>query len=256
MNDLRFDDPCVLFALARESRFFRKEFPPTQRFPGAPCRARFCGPAWLSVLILETGVGHERARIALDWLLSNPTFGGVPYEPKLVLFAGFAGALSPDLKVGDLVLADAVADAAGNVWPTTWPGELPGGPWRPPMRRGLILSSPHLVGGFGEKRRLGEQHEALAVDMESASLAQTCSRGGVPFGCLRAISDEVETPMSAELIDVLSGGQVAWGRLFLTLVRRPSLLKEMLRLGRDTRLAARQLGTGLGELLTLTLPAS
>jgi hypothetical protein len=37
-------------------------------------------------------------------------------------------------------------------------------------------------------------------------------------------------------------------------LRSPNLLAEMLRLARQTRLAGRQLGKALGELLTLTLP--
>ena len=57
MTELAFDDPCVVFALGRESAAFRREFRPHQRFPGSSCRARFCGPPWLTVLILETGVG-------------------------------------------------------------------------------------------------------------------------------------------------------------------------------------------------------
>ena len=61
-------------------------------------------------------------------------FGGISYRPKLVLCAGFAGALSHDLNVGDLVLADSIADTHDHVWPATWPGDLPPGPWRPHWR--------------------------------------------------------------------------------------------------------------------------
>src|SRR5262249_14686385 len=72
VTELAFEDPCVLFALARESAPFRREFRPNQRFPGAPCRARFCGPAWLPVLVVETGVGTANTERALDWLLGRP----------------------------------------------------------------------------------------------------------------------------------------------------------------------------------------
>jgi hypothetical protein len=43
-------------------------------------------------------------------------------------------------------------------------------------------------------------------------------------------------------------------RLVSAVARRPSLVPELMRLGRDTRHAARQLAAALGELLTLTLP--
>ena len=60
MTDLLVEDPCVVFALPRESMTFRREFRPQQRFPGAPCWAKFCGPAWLTVLVLHAGMGKKR----------------------------------------------------------------------------------------------------------------------------------------------------------------------------------------------------
>src|SRR5438552_13059178 len=97
LTDLLFDDPCILFALSREARPFLQEFRPQQRFPGAPCRARFCGPEWLTVLVMETGIGKNRTEEALHWILAKPSLGNVPYQPKVIISCGFAGALQPDL---------------------------------------------------------------------------------------------------------------------------------------------------------------
>src|SRR5437868_11405971 len=110
MNDITITDPCVLFALRREARAFLQEFRPQQRFPGAPCRARFCGPEWLSVLVLESGIGPERAANAATWLLGRPALEQVPYRPKLVICAGFAGALEETLAVGDVIVATDIVD--------------------------------------------------------------------------------------------------------------------------------------------------
>src|SRR5579871_742323 len=133
MTDLAFEDPCLLFALGREAGPFLREFRPNQRFPGAPCRARFCGPAWLSVLVLESGVGQEQTRQTLDWLFKPPALGKVPYRPKLVVSTGFAGALQEGYRVGDILLATEVLDADGKCWPTTWPSTLPGENWTPQL---------------------------------------------------------------------------------------------------------------------------
>src|SRR5262245_5177728 len=181
MTDLDFDDPCLLFALSRESRTFRREFPPTQRFPGAPCWARFCGPAWLSVLVLETGVGAARTERALKWLFDTPKLGVVPYRPKLVISAGFAGSLHADFRVGDVILADEVADADGSRWATTWLRRLPEGEWRPPLHRGRLVTVSQIAATPDEKRSLAERHEAVAVDMESATVARWCTQRDVPF---------------------------------------------------------------------------
>lgn len=254
MNELTFDDPCVLFALGRESRAFRREFRPQQAFTGAPCWAQFCGPSWLSVLVVETGVGATRAESVLQWLLSGPRLGNVPYRPKLILSAGFAGATQDTMQVGDILLATEVLDPAGNRWPTTWPGDLPAGDWKPPLHRGRLLTVPQLVGTAQEKEALGSKHAAQALDMESAVVARMGSRAGIPFGCVRAISDDVRTALSPRLVSLLSGGRVSPLRLLRALLSSPGMAIELGRLAKQTRLAADRLGQALGELLTLTLP--
>lgn len=256
MTDLTFNDPCLLFAVRRESQAFRREFLPNERFPGAPCPAWFCAPRALpelSVLVLETGVGMGSARTALEWVLSKPMLEGVPYQPKLILSTGFAGGLQQSLKVGDLIVATEVIDTEGTRWPTTWPGELPPGDWQPPLHRGRLLSVSQLVGSPDEKRALGKRHDALAVEMEAAALAPLCLKHGIPFGCVRAMSDGVATELSPKLVSVLAGGKVSPLRLLLAVLAAPRLLGELRRLARDTRRASEQLGKALGELLTLTL---
>jgi adenosylhomocysteine nucleosidase len=251
---LLFEDPCVVFALRRESKALRRALRPTQWFKGAPCRARFCGPAWLSVLVLETGVGRAATERALDWLLGGPLVGNVPYRPKVVLSAGYCGGLVEGLRTGAVVLATEVVDTAGGHWPTTWPGDLPAGPWDPPLARGRLLTSAELAASPAGKLELGKRHEAVAVDMEGAALARRCQAAGVPFGSVRVVLDEVATPLSPRLGALLSGGRVSPWRVALALVRRPALVRELMRLGRLARQADEPLGRALGELLTLTLP--
>jgi hypothetical protein len=254
MTELAFHDPCLLFAFRRESRPFLKEFRPHQRFPDAPCWARFCGPSWLPVLVLETGIGPARMQKALTWLLTQPQLENVPYRPQLILSAGFSGALTDQLNVGDVVLATEVADDQGNLWPVPWPGELPPGRWRPPLHRGRLLCLPRIVGGVEEKRGLGQQYAALAVDMETAVVARLCREHNISFGCVRAISDDVRTPLSPQLVALLSEDSISLLRAIATLIVSPRLIRECWRLAGQTRLAAQQLGKALGELLTLTLP--
>jgi adenosylhomocysteine nucleosidase len=256
LNDISITDPCILFALGREARPFLQEFHPQQRFHGAPCRARFCGPEWLTVLVLETGVGHDPTRRALDWVLSKPLFGNLPYEPKVILSAGFAGALEDSIQIGDLILANEVLDSENIVWPVPWPDSLPEGDWHPPLKRGRLLTNSQFVSDAGKKRNLGRQHQAMAVDMESATFASICSRKQIPFGCVRAISDAVNTPVSPDVMTVLEGAEVSWLALAALLARSPKKVGELWRLAKATRFASQQLAKALGELLTLTLPWS
>src|SRR5947208_2118695 len=84
---------CILFAMRRESAPFRRAFPHT--------------------LTLETGIGQANVAGALDGLLAR-------FQPKLLLFAGFAGALTDALHVGDVLFVDEVLDMHGQLWPTTY----------------------------------------------------------------------------------------------------------------------------------------
>jgi adenosylhomocysteine nucleosidase len=240
-------DPCVLVAMDRESQGLRQDFPRRQRFIGAPVSAWFCGPSGRSILVVETGIGPDAVRKALDWVFSKPRIEQSSYEPKLLLYAGFAGALTPELHLGDLILATEVANMDGNRWRTTWPGEPAAG--QLPLRRGTILSAPRIIADPQEKSRLSQAHQALAVDMESATFASMCSRNEIPFGCLRAVSDDCATSLSTNLVKLLSGSRVSPWRVIATSLIHPSLIKELMRLARETRLAGNQLGKAIGELL-------
>jgi nucleoside phosphorylase len=239
-------DVCVVFALRRESMCFRRQFPSHLRVSGAPFPVHFCGPTAQALLVLETGVGGDAATSAINWVLSNPIIGNVPYRPRLILSAGFSGALQEGQRVGDLVMATEVVDADGTVWPATWPVGI--GATRISGGRLLCLST--LVGNPEEKRRLGRESMAVAVDMESGHLAKACHRAGVLFGALRVISDDLATPLSPRLIDVLKNGRVSPLRLIGALIRSPCLIGELWRLRGATQHAAQQLAAGLREILT------
>ena len=157
--------------------------------------------------------------------------------------AGFSGALAPGLKVGDLIVAEEVCDGDGKCRAVTWP--------LTPVSysRGRLLTIRNIVGSPAEKRRLGKQSGAVAVDMETAVVADLCAAAGVPFGCLRAISDDADTYLSESLLALLQGGEVRPGRLLAAVLRKPSLIAELIRLGVHTRRAAQRLAGALEELL-------
>src|SRR5947209_409183 len=105
MSDTSISNPCVLFALGRESQFFRQDHKPHRRFIGAPCWSSFCGSSPSPILVMHIGMGPQAAKVAIDWVLSKPKFENLVYQPKFVVMAGFAGALDESLRMGDVVLA-------------------------------------------------------------------------------------------------------------------------------------------------------
>jgi adenosylhomocysteine nucleosidase len=189
-------------------------------------------------------MGHGAAARALDWL-----FGSGPDRPAAVLSAGFSGALRPEAKVGHLVAATELVAPPDQVWPVTWCPDLAAELAGTVLHRGRLLCMPELVTDPRDKQRLSEEYRALAVDMETAAVAQFCHAHRVPFGCLRVISDGFDTPLSGRLATLLRGGRVSPVRLAAALARSPALIVEMCRLATATRRAARLLARGLEELL-------
>jgi nucleoside phosphorylase len=190
-------------------------------------------------MVVETGVGASAMGRALRWVFDNPQC------VDQVIVAGFSGALQPGLSVGDLIWATEIINPDGNRWPVR--GSIVSTIRN--AKAGKVLTVPELVGDPERKRLLGQQFQALAVDMETEAVAHHCHEHGVPLACLRVISDDWNTALSPRLVGLLKKGQVAPLRLLGAVMRQPGLLLELLRLGRHTHFAARRLAEGLKCLL-------
>jgi len=254
--DQLIDAPCVVFALRQESRPFCRKTHSYQAFPASPCWACFCGSSNLPVLVVETGVGQNRTERVLRWLLSEPQLGGVPYKPKLVLAAGFCGALQDDLRCGDLILATEVIDAdSGDRWRALSLGELPIRSGDCPLRKGRLVTVSALAATSQQKQQLGKTWAALAVDMESAAAARLCQQHDVPFGCLRVVLDEADTSLSPRLVSLLSSAQVSLWHVATAVASAPGLALDLWQLAKQSRLAGRELGKALWEALKISKEA-
>jgi adenosylhomocysteine nucleosidase len=207
--------------------------------------------AWLwhrpnaPALVAESGPGAKRTAQALDYLLGDaPSVALV----SCVISAGFAGGLREGFAVGDTILASEILDVNGGRWRSTWPVDL-ASRGDLALHRGRLLTAPGIIATPAEKRRLGQEHDAVAVDMESAIVAQRCADRAIPFGALRAVSDPVEMGLSEELMSLFRHEMPPVSRAAGALWNKPALLGEMWRLARNTRLAARRLAAALNSLL-------
>jgi len=220
------DRPIVLlFALDRESAPLRRRLGRATTRPDAPCPASLYHNSGL--LLLETGVGVRRTATALRWLRQ----AGI--EPGLIVSCGYSGALCDELNVGDVVIASLTA------LPTALAHRA----------NGRIHCTDRMIADPDEKRRLGREQNAQAVDMESAAVAEYCAEYNIPCAAVRVISDTVSTRLSPQLLGLLSAGRAPLYRILAALIRSPRLLPELLRLARDTRLASQCLADALEPLL-------
>ena len=98
------------------------------------------------------GIGPEAARRACEAVCAW-------YELRLVISAGFAGALSGELRVGDVVVPGKVIDAGDGSSVVAGTGMH-------------ALVSVAEVATVERKRILGSKYGAVAVDMEAAAVAK------------------------------------------------------------------------------------
>lgn len=228
---------CVLFALHREATPFLRAHPSGRELADTPC------PTWIwedspPLLVLETGMGSENTQRALDWIASHVTSEEAPLR---VISAGFAGALSPRLKVSDVVAPRGVIDQDGSSWSTSVsiPNDVLA------VERSLHVD--RIISTREEKRRLHEQHRADFVDMESAIVGRACHEHGWSFGCLRAISDTATISLSPELGHWINRERASVTAVLRSLLRSPVLIVEALRLAIHTHRAAKALARALSE---------
>jgi adenosylhomocysteine nucleosidase len=236
------------FALEREAKPFRRR----------------CPAAW----VLVTGAGRDQASRAITKAISS-------VRPDAIVIAGFAGALVDELKVGDVVEVTEAVEENGELsvlsplsrlcgrgvggeglrWasqkplaPHTSAANPPEGDQTSPIFVRL-LTAARIIGTPDLKRAAAIPFRASVVDMETAAIARICNEHAIPCAAVRVISDSVDTTLSPELINLLSGGDVSIRRTLAAVLRQPSLLAEFRRLARDTRIAAERLADYLCNII-------
>ena len=207
---------AVIFALEREA---------------APFRRVVAGHSHVHIVV--SGIGCARARGAVDRVVAS--------APGLVIAAGFCGALQTGLAVGDVICPAEVADAAGRTWKCH------------PLGLGIsasgrLLTENRLVATCRDKLELGVRHQALAVDMESATIAEVCApaRDPVP-GAACGVGRRGDGVVGASRPFAYRWSRVGVAHPAASM-RRPSLLGEFRRLARDTRIASRNLASALQDI--------
>ena len=161
------------------------------------------------VVIVVCGVGKVNAAMCTLTLIDH-------YKPKAIINSGVAGAVSPLVTIGDLVVAVKSVEHDMN---TTALGDKQGEvsfadgtkmyfecdkeisrklfevcksiPDTKTMN-GIVASGDIFISDRRQRLRINDRFGALACEMEGAAIGHVCYRCGVPYGILRAISDDLD----------------------------------------------------------------
>jgi adenosylhomocysteine nucleosidase len=175
------------------------------------------------------GIGAEAARRATEAVIAL-------YQPELVQSVGFAGALDPKMKVGEIFSPSLVIDARDGSRAESGSGQ------------GILVSATTIVGPE-QKAKLAASYGARAVDMEAAAVARGSLARGVRFMAVKAISDESSFVMPAMDHFVDGKGQFRTASFVAFAVVRPWLWPRVIQLARNGARASAALCAELDRYL-------
>lgn len=182
-----------------------------------------------NVPLVLSGIGKVNAALATYEMISR-------YNPDCIISVGVSGSMREEIRQGDIIVGDRVA--YHDVWcgEGTTMGQVHGmDRYFYPARnitealgekldchKGLLVCGDQFYISQQEDRRILNLHpEALAADMESGAIAQTCTKLGVPFAVVRVVSDTHDDDKSQEVsyADFWTSHQIAFDKITAALVQ-------------------------------------
>lgn len=179
-----------------------------------------------------TGMGQEHALVAAKRFLAE--------KPDICISTGMAGALRGDYRPGDILAARLVGEVGEPLAVASHRELLSTAVDCGARQIERLATSKTVIARAELKQKLS--NEADAVEMESYVILAEAARHGVPAVAIRAVSDTVSFDIPYNFDQALDKrGQIKLLRIFPQILRRPGGLPALLRLGRNSRLAARRL---------------
>jgi nucleoside phosphorylase len=135
------------------------------------------------------GIGKERAQASIGRILDSRRW----HQGDALLMLGFAGALDPVLKCGDLMVPTYYYTESGDhiaadrdLWQQARLAALDG---ELPVVQGNSLTVSEIIATPDEKGALYRRHQVGSVNMEDYWVAEVATNARVPFLSARAVLD-------------------------------------------------------------------
>lgn len=156
-----------------------------------------------------------------------------------VCSVGWAGALDGAFRSGAVISPSLVIDAktGERLRPAYWQSESP-----------ILATTPRVADAI-EKKRLVASYAAGLVDMEAAEIARIALGKGIPFYCIKAVSDDAEATLPDINPFIGTDGHLRMLPFLAHVAVRPSSWAAVARLGRHSATAAKNLAEALYDWL-------
>jgi nucleoside phosphorylase len=189
------------------------------------------------VMLAANGAGPRLAARAAEVAIRAVTVADLSSSKlEAVVSTGYCGALDPSLRESHIVVATQVLDLdraeTFEAAPVVSDSEF---------ASGIVVSQDRIATDAAEKQQLGQN--AIAVDMEAAGVAARTKAAGLPFYCIKVVSDRADETFRIDFNRMRTKeGRLARGKISIHAATHPNLIGELFRLRKRTRDASRALG--------------
>ena len=196
------------------------------------------------VVLVEAGMGMLNAGWAATSLAVE--------SPDLMISAGFGGGVLAGLPVGDVVMAEQILHWSGSEFealPVGFYGRNAAADSLS-LKRGAFITCDAIFNKHLLARRLPAVVVNPVVEMESAAVARVAVTHGIPFLGMRAISDPWDEELDFTIEEFCDDTmRIRPAKVLATILRRPRIIPQLIRLARNSRVAATGLSSAMERLL-------
>lgn len=190
------------------------------------------------MLLAANGAGPKLAAQAVEVAIRAGMVAELSSSKlEAVVSTGYCGAIDPSLRELQVVVATQVIDRVTSevfeCTSVTADGEFVSGP---------LLSQNEIAHDAAMKEKL-RSSGAIAVDMEAAGVAARAKRAGLPFACIKVVSDGALESLPIDFNQMrTSNGRLARGKIVMHALTHPNVIPALFRLKKRTEDAAKVLG--------------
>jgi adenosylhomocysteine nucleosidase len=169
----------------------------------------------------------------------------------IAISTGWAGALSDGLLARGIYRVTGVIDArTGERFTAEAPADSsPRSTNRDLGHPGFLLVTSPKVADESEKRRLAATYKADLVDMEAAGVARLAQIRGIPFYCIKGVSDGFTDNLPDFNRFISTTGQFQLPKFIAFVLLRPWYWRGLARMGENSRKAAQGIAETLLDIL-------
>ncbi len=115
--------------------------------------------------------------------------------------------------------------------------------------QGLWLVTSPIVADEAEKRRLAAAYQADLVDMEASAIARLAQMRGIPFYCVKGVSDGFRDKLPDFNRFIRAGGRFDLTGMVLFSILRPWYWPSLVRMGENSRKASQSIREAVLDFL-------